>query len=62
MPNFADDTREWLEPDGLGGFASGTVTGERTRRYHALLLVATIAILIPARRATSVDPTRALQS
>src|SRR3954465_5392132 len=32
---------EWLEPDGLGGFASGTVSGERTRRYHALLLTAT---------------------
>jgi predicted glycogen debranching enzyme len=32
---------EWLEPDGLGGFASGTVDGIRTRRYHALLLVAT---------------------
>ena len=32
---------EWLEPDGLGGFASGTVGGERTRRYHALLLAAT---------------------
>lgn len=32
---------EWLEADGLGGFASGTVSGERTRRYHALLLVAT---------------------
>src|SRR5262249_30340884 len=31
---------EWLEPDGLGGFASGTVDGIRTRRYHALLLVA----------------------
>jgi predicted glycogen debranching enzyme len=31
---------EWLEPDGLGGFASGTVGGERTRRYHALLLAA----------------------
>ncbi len=29
---------EWLEPDGLGGFASGTVGGVRTRRYHALLL------------------------
>jgi predicted glycogen debranching enzyme len=29
---------EWLEPDGLGGFASGTVGGIRTRRYHALLL------------------------
>lgn len=33
--------REWLETDGLGGFASGTVSGIRTRRYHALLLVAT---------------------
>ncbi len=32
---------EWLEADGLGGFASGTVGLERTRRYHALLLVAT---------------------
>jgi predicted glycogen debranching enzyme len=34
-------SREWLEPDGLGGFASGTSTGIRTRRYHALLLTAT---------------------
>ncbi|HTL30349.1 MAG TPA: glycogen debranching enzyme N-terminal domain-containing protein [Tepidisphaeraceae bacterium] len=34
-----DDQREWLETDGLGGFASGTVGGIRTRRYHALLLV-----------------------
>jgi predicted glycogen debranching enzyme len=33
--------REWLEADGLGGFASGTVSGIRTRRYHALLLSAT---------------------
>src|SRR5437764_219621 len=32
---------EWLEADGLGGSASGTVGGVRTRRYHALLLVAT---------------------
>ena len=32
--------REWLEADGLGGFASGTVAGARTRRYHALLLSA----------------------
>lgn len=36
-----DDRREWLEPDGLGGFASGTVSGIRTRRYHAVLLTAT---------------------
>jgi predicted glycogen debranching enzyme len=34
-------SREWLEADGLGGFASGTVSGERTRRYHGLLLTAT---------------------
>ncbi len=31
---------EWLETDGRGGFASGTALGTRTRRYHALLLVA----------------------
>lgn len=36
-----DIDAEWLEPDGQGGFASGTVGGERTRRYHALLLTAT---------------------
>jgi predicted glycogen debranching enzyme len=36
-----DDRSEWLEADGLGGFASGTVAGVRTRRYHALLLAAT---------------------
>ena len=29
---------EWLETDGQGGFASGTVGLVRTRRYHALLL------------------------
>src|SRR5215471_12406333 len=34
-------TREWLEADGFGGFASGTSTGIRTRRYHALLVTAT---------------------
>jgi predicted glycogen debranching enzyme len=35
------DTHEWLEADGLGGFASSTTSGVRTRRYHALLLTAT---------------------
>jgi predicted glycogen debranching enzyme len=34
------DHEEWLETDGLGGFASGTVGGIRTRRYHGLLTVA----------------------
>lgn len=42
-----DDRAEWLESDGLGGFASGTVSGVRTRRYHALLLT---ALSPPTRR------------
>lgn len=36
-----DSSSEFLEADGRGGFASGTVGGIRTRRYHALLLTAT---------------------
>lgn len=35
------DQEEWLEADGLGGFASGTGGGIRTRRYHGLLVCAT---------------------
>ncbi len=31
---------EWLETNGRGGFASGTIAGANTRRYHALLLIA----------------------
>ncbi|MBM3737768.1 MAG: glycogen debranching protein [Acidobacteria bacterium] len=33
--------REWLETNGLGGFASSTITGCNTRRYHGLLTAAT---------------------
>ncbi|HST17439.1 MAG TPA: amylo-alpha-1,6-glucosidase [Gaiellaceae bacterium] len=32
--------REWLVADGVGGYAMGTVSGLRTRRYHGLLAVA----------------------
>ena len=32
--------REWLETNGLGGFASSTITGINTRRYHGLLVAA----------------------
>jgi predicted glycogen debranching enzyme len=31
-------SREWLVTNGLGGYASGTVVGAITRRYHALLI------------------------
>lgn len=31
---------EWLETNGLGGYASSTVSGAHTRRYHGLLVAA----------------------
>ncbi len=33
--------REWLETNGLGGYASSTIIGLNTRRYHGLLMAAT---------------------
>ena len=33
-------TLEWLVTNGLGGYASGTLGGVLTRRYHALLIAA----------------------
>src|SRR3982751_6238380 len=42
VSDFAAGTsREWLETNGLGGYASGTVSGAHTRRYHGLLVAAT---------------------
>jgi predicted glycogen debranching enzyme len=38
-------TREWLVTNGLGGYASGTVAGVMTRRYHGLLIAALSAPL-----------------
>ncbi|MEH2323462.1 MAG: amylo-alpha-1,6-glucosidase [Nostoc sp.] len=35
------DTREWLLTNGLGSFASGTVSDVRTRTYHGWLFAAT---------------------
>lgn len=34
------DEREWLVTNGLGSFASGTVTGANSRKYHGLLVAA----------------------
>jgi predicted glycogen debranching enzyme len=34
------EAREWLVTNGIGGFASGTVSGGMTRRYHGLLIAA----------------------
>ncbi|MDB5334407.1 MAG: Amylo-alpha6-glucosidase, partial [Planctomycetaceae bacterium] len=57
-PAISDDkliawrNREWLEADGLGGYASGTASGIQTRRYHALLLT---ALQPPTRRCVLVN-------
>ncbi len=40
MNNAPPDRREWLETNGLGGYAMSTATGENTRRYHGLLVAA----------------------
>jgi predicted glycogen debranching enzyme len=36
----AAESREWLVTNGIGGYASGTVAGTGTRRYHGLLIAA----------------------
>ena len=36
----AAERREWLCANGIGGYASGTVAGSLTRRYHGLLVAA----------------------
>ena len=32
---------EWVEPNGLGGWAGTTVAGAHSRRHHGLLVAAT---------------------
>src|SRR5262249_38956942 len=33
--------REWIETNGMGGYASSAIVGLNTRRYHGLLVAAT---------------------
>ena len=47
---------EWLQADGLGGFASGTSLGIPSRRYHSLL---TVAARPPLERLTLVNAVEA---
>ena len=48
LQNFNDAIQhEWLETNGLGGWASSSVIGCNTRRYHGLLVAATVP---PAER------------
>ena len=56
--------REWLETNGIGGFASSTITGLNTRRYHGLLVAATkppvgrMALLAKLEEALIIDGKR----
>jgi predicted glycogen debranching enzyme len=36
----AAESREWLVTNGVGGYASGTIAGGMSRRYHGLLVAA----------------------
>ena len=50
--DFARSSKlEWLETNGTGAFAMGTVAGVNTRRYHALL----VASLQPPGDGTASD-------
>src|SRR5881227_1672343 len=57
-------SREWLETNGLGSFASSTITGLNTRRYHGLLVAATkppvgrMALLAKLEEALIIDGKR----
>ena len=63
--DFARSSRlEWLETDGSGGFAMGTVACVNTRRYHGLLIAALppnpmARQLLLSRLEESVEPARA---
>ena len=68
VPEGSEDnfSREWLETNGLGGWASSTVSGAHTRRYHGLLVVATCppvgrVVLLSRLDETLVLPTRRVE-
>ncbi len=53
-----DRTLEWIEADGLSGFASGTMSRIRTRRYRAWLLSSSCARCLPAATSWSATAER----
>jgi len=43
LNNFSEASRlEWIETNGLGGWAGGSLSGCNTRRYHGLLMAAIV--------------------
>src|SRR4051812_48764012 len=58
----AGAAREWLVTDGLGGYAMGTVSGLRTRRYHALMVVSGAVLAARHVGLVALDPVLTLAS
>jgi predicted glycogen debranching enzyme len=54
--------REWLVADGLGGYATGTVCGLRTRRYHGLFVTAVDGPAVRRLGLVALDPLLTLPS
>jgi predicted glycogen debranching enzyme len=50
-------SREWLITNGIGGYASGTIAGSLTRRYHGLLVAALTPPLGRTLMLTKLDET-----
>ena len=53
----AAESREWLVTNGIGGFASATIDGGTTRRYHGLLVAALQPPLGRTQLVASLDET-----
>src|SRR5258707_7037246 len=53
----AAETREWIVTNGIGGFASGTIAGCLTRRYHGILIAALQPPVGRTQLVASVDET-----
>ena len=51
------EAREWLVSNGIGGYASGTVAGLNTRRYHGLLIAALNPPLVRTLLLAKIDET-----
>ena len=51
----AAESREWLVTNGIGGYASGTVAGSQTRRYHGALIAALQPPLGRAQLVSTID-------
>ena len=49
------EKKEWLVTNGIGGFASGTVAGLLTRRYHGFLVAALKPPLVRNLLLTKID-------